>query len=157
MANEVEILLKEIQFKTGLSLEEIADKIEYSRPYLNNVKLKGGGEKIVGILKEKFAETLQKVSRATSDSDQGDSKYVKLLEDNDRFFKDLVKFNLSDVQKNQKEFDAMLSAGLELLIEIQMEERSEKTAKDLIKVWRSRVFQSMQQKRLKGTPSGAGK
>lgn len=65
MSNEADKLISEIQYKTGLSLEEIADKIGYSRPYLNNVKLKGGGKKVIGVLREKFAEILQNVPRAT--------------------------------------------------------------------------------------------
>lgn len=66
MSKEAQILLKEIQYKTGMTLEEIADKIGYSRPYLNNVKLKGGGGKIIGILKEKFKDILQNVPLASS-------------------------------------------------------------------------------------------
>lgn len=59
MSNEAQQLLKEIQYKTGKTLEEIAADIDYSRPYLNNVKLKGGGEKVIGILKAKYAKILQ--------------------------------------------------------------------------------------------------
>lgn len=64
MSKEADDLLKEIQYKTGKTLEEIAVEIGYSRPYLNKVKLMGGGEKIIGILKQKYAEILQNVPRA---------------------------------------------------------------------------------------------
>lgn len=66
MSNEAAIILNEIQFKTGKTLEEIAGEIGYSRPYLNNVKLKGGGEKVIGILKEKYHKILQNVPRGTN-------------------------------------------------------------------------------------------
>lgn len=59
MSNQAEILIKKIQYKTGMSLDEIAEKIGYSRPHLNNIKLKGGGAKIIGRLKEEFSEILQ--------------------------------------------------------------------------------------------------
>jgi hypothetical protein len=62
LSNEAQILLKEIQFKTGKTLEDIAKDIGYSRPYLNNVKLKGAGEKVIGLLKEKYKGILQNVS-----------------------------------------------------------------------------------------------
>lgn len=67
MSNEAQDLLKEIQYKTGKTLQEIADEINYSRPYLNNVKLKGGGGKVVGVLKEKYKKILQNVPRATEE------------------------------------------------------------------------------------------
>lgn len=70
MSKEAQILLKEIQYKTGKTLEEIAADIDYSRPYLNNVKLKGGGEKIIRILKERYSEILQNVSQETKESYQ---------------------------------------------------------------------------------------
>ena len=60
MSKELEILLDEIQFKTHLTLEEIAKKVGYSRPWLNRQKTSGGGKKLIGILKEAFKEELQK-------------------------------------------------------------------------------------------------
>jgi len=66
MSNEAAELLKKIQYATGLSLEEIASRIGYSRPYLNNVKLKGeGGKKIISTLKLKFASELKQVEKQT--------------------------------------------------------------------------------------------
>jgi hypothetical protein len=60
LSKELETLLDEIQFKTQLTLEEIAQKIGYSRPWLNKQKKSGGGKKLVGILKEAFQDELQK-------------------------------------------------------------------------------------------------
>lgn len=66
MSNRAAEILKKIQYETGKTLEEIGAEIGYSRPYLNNVKLKGGGEKIIGILETKYANILQKVSSAAT-------------------------------------------------------------------------------------------
>lgn len=64
MSNEAQHLLNHIQYKTGKTLDEIASEIGYSRPYLNNVKLKGkAAGKIVGILKAKYINELKDVPR----------------------------------------------------------------------------------------------
>lgn len=61
MSNELTKLLDEIQAKPPhLTLEEIAKKIGYSRPYLNKAKGSGGNKKLISILKEEFAEILKK-------------------------------------------------------------------------------------------------
>ena len=70
MSNEVAILLNEIQFRTGFTLEQIDEKVGYSRPYLNNVKIKGGGEKLLAKLKHEYAEILQNVPRNTPIADK---------------------------------------------------------------------------------------
>lgn len=62
---EAELLLNEIQYRTGKTLEEIAGDIGYSRPYLNNVKLKGGGDRLIDTLREKYADILQNVPHGT--------------------------------------------------------------------------------------------
>jgi phage repressor protein C with HTH and peptisase S24 domain len=59
--NELEQLLKEIQYRTNESIEQIASRIGYSRPYLNTAKTKGNG-KIVELLKSKYRDILQSVS-----------------------------------------------------------------------------------------------
>lgn len=59
MSNELSKLIDVIQFKKKLTLEEIADAIGYSRPYLNNAKLSGGkSKKLIGVLKAKYPEVL---------------------------------------------------------------------------------------------------
>lgn len=81
MSNEAQELLKEIQYKTGKTLEEIASDIGYSRPYLNNVKLNGGGGKVVGILREKYKKILQNVPREKegSDNKEADTSLMPVL------------------------------------------------------------------------------
>lgn len=67
MSNEAQHLLNHIQYKTGKTLDEIAQEIGYSRPYLNNVKLKGaGGGKVVGVLKSKYVNELRDFSHEKS-------------------------------------------------------------------------------------------
>lgn len=67
----------------------------------------------------------------------------------DKFEK--IETNLNGVQKTQQEFGAMLGEGLGLLFEFQAGERSERTAKDLKKVWSSRVLRKM--KKTEGIPN----
>lgn len=59
MSKELEILLDEIQNKTALTLEEIAEKAGYSRPHLNKAKKSGNDKKVVGRVREAFAQVLQ--------------------------------------------------------------------------------------------------
>ncbi len=80
-SNEIEEILNIIQFKTGKTLEEIAEDIGYSRPYLNNVKLQGNApSKILGRLKDKYSEILQKVPRETNLSEP-EPDYLKQRRD----------------------------------------------------------------------------
>lgn len=65
--NSLELLLNEIQFKTNKNLEEIANEIGYSRPYLTTLKSKGPNKKVEQLLH---------------------SKYDNLLNDNVRFFQE---------------------------------------------------------------------
>ena len=44
--NTLEALLNEIQFKTNKNLEEIANDIGYSRPYLTTIKNKGPNKRL---------------------------------------------------------------------------------------------------------------
>ena len=60
MSNELTQLLNEIQSKTRLTLEEIAEKVGYSRPYLNQAKAKPDNPKLLGIVRETFKDVLQK-------------------------------------------------------------------------------------------------
>ena len=59
MSNELETLLDEIQVKTQLTLEEISEKIGYTRPYLNKAKKEGGNKKLIGIIRETFSQVLR--------------------------------------------------------------------------------------------------
>jgi hypothetical protein len=57
--NEIEELLDEIQFLTKLNLEQIAKSIKYTRPYLNQLKLKGDNKgNATALLRAKYAKEL---------------------------------------------------------------------------------------------------
>jgi hypothetical protein len=81
VSNSLAELIDEIQFKSKLSLEEIADSIGYSRPHLNKEKLKGENKKLEGMLREKFKEILQNVPGAI------DHKYVRTIEELNEMYK----------------------------------------------------------------------
>lgn len=57
MSNDLDALLKEIQYKTGLTLDQVAESIGYSRPYLSKIRKKGA-EMVIGKLKERFKAEL---------------------------------------------------------------------------------------------------
>lgn len=108
MSKELEKILDTIQFKTKMSLEEIADKIGYSRPYLNNAKKSGGSKKLIGVLMETFPEILQ---NSTNSSERGkreekgkeaaSSPNVELLAAEDfKKFRGLVFARISAVEAN---------------------------------------------------------
>ena len=61
MTNKIENIVKEIQFKTDQSLEQIAATIGYSRPHLNKAKNSGVEGKVLEALKNKYKEILQNV------------------------------------------------------------------------------------------------
>jgi phage repressor protein C with HTH and peptisase S24 domain len=59
--NEIETIIKKIQFKTDESLEQIALNIGFSRPHLNKAKISGIGKKVLVALKDKYSYILQNV------------------------------------------------------------------------------------------------
>lgn len=79
MPTEAQILLKEIQYRTGKTLDEIAEDINYSRPYLNNVKLKGGGKKIIHVLKQQYKKQLNELPTITDLLPPSDASLVDLI------------------------------------------------------------------------------
>lgn len=91
LPTEAEILLKEIQYKTGKTLEQIAEDVGYSRPYINNVKLKGGGRRLIDRLKSKYKRVLQ-------DEPVRPPTVLDLIPPPDAKLVDLVKFE-RDLQK----------------------------------------------------------
>ena len=65
MENEIENIIKLIKFKTGSTIEQIANKIGYSREYLTSVKNSGKGNKVINVLKKEYKEILQNVIKDT--------------------------------------------------------------------------------------------
>jgi transcriptional regulator with XRE-family HTH domain len=95
MSNEIDDLLKEIQYKTvpKLTIEQIAARIGYSRPHLTKQKKAGDNETIKKLLKAEFADILQNDAKDTKSNIEAkdprapykkdedyQTKYIKLLE-----------------------------------------------------------------------------
>lgn len=59
MEISVQNIIKQIQFKTDDTLEDIASKIGYSRQYLSKVRDGANSKKILNLLKEKYFTELQ--------------------------------------------------------------------------------------------------
>ena len=68
MNNELDKILKQIQYKTGQKLTEIAENIGYSRSYLSSVRASGGNDTIIQLLRAKYNtvldDTVQKFDAA---------------------------------------------------------------------------------------------
>ena len=62
MSNEIEKALNIIQYKTNKSLEEIAEIIGMTRPYLSSAKKKGTPISLVERLKTHFPKELQEIT-----------------------------------------------------------------------------------------------
>lgn len=77
MSKELQILLDEIQATTRLPLGEIAKRIGYSRPYLNKAKMDGGTRKLIDVIKQEFAETLQNSTVGKKGARSGTMKVVR--------------------------------------------------------------------------------
>ena len=55
MTNKLDAMLNEVQFRTGKKLEEIAEELGYSRPYLSKMR-KTGSEPVEGRIKEVYKD-----------------------------------------------------------------------------------------------------
>lgn len=116
MSNEAQRILNEIQYRTGKSLEEIAEDIGYSRPYLNNVKLKGGGEKIIGILKTKYYNVLQNVPRSTLENNPQNAgvvpahELIEVLKEQNEFLRRNFEISLGAISEGQQQVGIQLKA-----------------------------------------------
>ena len=58
MSNRIELLLKNIQFQTDLTIEQIAKKIGYTRQHLSLAAKTGENEKVYKLLQSEFSEKL---------------------------------------------------------------------------------------------------
>jgi tetrahydromethanopterin S-methyltransferase subunit G len=103
MTNQAKQILDELQYKTGKNLDEIADELGYSRPYLSNVKKHGGGEKVMGRLLEYRNKILPNVPHETSEN----SDLSKLIASN----QDLAEAN-KRLSKTHEELVALMKANL---------------------------------------------
>lgn len=114
MSNELEILLDEIQAKHRLTLDEIADKIGYSRPYISRAKNKGTNTKLIAILKDEFGETQKdtKVERADTDIVEILREQNKMLAEQVKLFSQQIALNLNTIQTQQMIHTALLKVNV---------------------------------------------
>ena len=83
LSNQLTILLDEIQFRKNITLEEIAETIGYSRPYLTSAKNSGReNKKLIGIIKETYSEILQ--------NGTGKDKKITIDYDKESMVKDIM-------------------------------------------------------------------
>lgn len=101
MSNDIAKALKIIQVKTGMNLDEIADKIGKSRPYLSLVKKKGEPIEILESLKIAFKDELEDVIFSNISSNNKPSSITE---------GDLVNLILEN--------NAMLSVSLDAMAEL---------------------------------------
>lgn len=67
MSNTIRSLVKEIQFKTDLTLDQIAEELEYSPAYFRNEVSKGVSRTVLEALQTKYQKIIeQNVSRETT-------------------------------------------------------------------------------------------
>ncbi|MES2004292.1 MAG: S24 family peptidase [Bacteroidota bacterium] len=66
--NELEALIESIKANTGLTQEQIATRMNYTRSYLSEVKKSGGTPKIISALKREFKEELEKPTHDLTNS-----------------------------------------------------------------------------------------
>jgi DNA-binding transcriptional regulator GbsR (MarR family) len=103
MANELTSLLKKIQFQTEMKLDEIGEKIGYSREHISRAKKSPrDATPIINALKVQFGDIVsQNVSRETS------SDLSKLIASN----QDLAEAN-KRLSKTHEELVALMKANL---------------------------------------------
>jgi len=104
LSNELAELISLIQFKTRKNLDEIAESIGYSRPYLSKAK-KGTGDvsMIVGKLKEMYADILPKDTLAEK-PDNINARF----EDQIALYKENTEYLKKDIRQRLEKLEASL-------------------------------------------------
>lgn len=75
-ANKLKDLVKEIQFRKDLTIEQIAESIGYSRVHLTKEIKKGGNKTLEDLLLKKYNEILQNVANETENQvSEPEAKY----------------------------------------------------------------------------------
>jgi transcriptional regulator with XRE-family HTH domain len=82
LSNKLADIIAEIQFKTKLTQEEIAERIGYSRPYLSNAIKKNAGGKVYQTIMKEFGEVLQNVSFSNNEDEHKNADPVLETENN---------------------------------------------------------------------------
>lgn len=123
MSNNLEILLNEVQLKTRLTLEQIAQRLGYSRPYLNKMKKNGGNQKLEKMLKETFPEVLQ---NDTPPADRTDH-LIQTLERTNKTLETIILANLTGVNTNLTVLTEVIKTNQLMIDSIQVRQSAQHT------------------------------
>jgi DNA-binding Lrp family transcriptional regulator len=95
-------IVNEIKYRGKLTLDDIAEKIGYSRPYLSNAIKNNTGGKILEIIEREYSEILQKVPVQTEEETSIGALYTiaKSNESLARGNEKLAEANLKLVESN---------------------------------------------------------
>jgi hypothetical protein len=135
MSNQIRQAVKEIQFKTDFTLDEIAAKLGYSPAYFRNEVSKGKSKAVLETLQTKFNELIEQNVVAEPDKKyelNGHSKagaesslsysqpiqerYISLLEQTLKEKKDELielKARINDLEGKQRDFLARVEGSIE--------------------------------------------
>lgn len=109
---EIGELVKKIQYVTNLTIEQIADRIDFSRPHLTTLIKSGESKKVLDRLKTRFAAELAQAPELTTTT----NKPVFDVKSKDTPDKDITIKNLSEVTKSQQDLLAEMSGKLITLV-----------------------------------------
>jgi len=114
MANQVKHMMKEVQFKTGMTIKEIATRIGYGREYvskvMNNTDL--NGEMLEGRLRNEFKTIL--TDMYTNPSLSQNAKVVRPAREDDNRIADLEK-RVQEIERKLAEMQGQLTLIASLL------------------------------------------
>lgn len=109
---EIGELVKKIQYVTNFTIEQIADRIKWSRPYLNTLLKYGESKKALSRLKIAFAKELAQAPELTTTT----NKPVFDVKPSGTQDKDVTIKNLSEVIKSQQDLLAETNGKLITLV-----------------------------------------
>lgn len=98
MGTAIKNIIKKIQFETEETLEQIANKISYSRQHLMKLRdAKEDSEDVLKLLNKEYNDILQNV---TKNKENYKEKYETLLEKHNEFLQKLVEKKLDVIQSS---------------------------------------------------------
>jgi hypothetical protein len=109
MSNEIDNIIKKVQYKTGKSLDDIAKDIGYSRPHLSKEKKKGDNEHLLQVLKTKYYNILQEVPQETSGTVPA-KDLIQVLKDQNEFLRRNFELSLISIVEGQQQNGIQLKA-----------------------------------------------
>lgn len=115
--------MNEVQLKTRLTLEQIAERLGYSRPYLNKMKKKGGNQKLEKLLKETFPEILQNDTPPIDRTDH----LIQTLERTNKTLETIILANLTGVNTNLNVLNEVVKTNQIMIDSIQVRQTAQHT------------------------------